>query len=207
MKSLFKNREEAALLLAKKLERYRDTNALVLAIPRGGVPIGKVIAEKLNIPLDIVLSKKIGHPFHEEYAVGAVSEDDYIIDMPSEVNLDYQEYFAEEINRLRQVMKDRYKLLRGNRQPLEIKNKIVILTDDGIATGNTIMLAVRMAKRKHAAKIIIAVPVIAPEAEEMLQSKVDEIEALLVPYNFMGVGQFYKNFDQLSDAEVIEQLK
>lgn len=200
----FKNRREAAIMLAGALRDYKNKNVVVLAIPRGGVPLGQVIAKELHVPLDIILSKKIGHPFQKELAIGAVSTEDYIIDTPVKIK---QEYIEEEIANLREGMKNRYVQLRGNKKPLELKEKIVIIIDDGIATGNTAMLAVRMARRRKASRVIVAAPVISKEAEEMLKKEADKVVALEMPYNFRAVGEYYEDFQPLTDEEVMEMLK
>jgi putative phosphoribosyl transferase len=204
MNHLFKDRTEAGLRLGQRLKESKYTNGLVLAIPRGGIPVGCGIARELGIPLDIILSKKITHPFHSEYAIGAVSLDDYILEKPKDVST---EYINSEIQQIRTLLEDRYQELTGNDQPLPVKDKTIILTDDGIATGKTILLAVRMVRKRGASNIVVAAPVVAPEAMELLQREVEVIITLLVPDDFMGVGQFYKDFHQLTDEEVIPLLK
>lgn len=200
----FKNRREAAILLAGALSDYKNKNLVVLAIPKGGVPFGQVIAKELHVPLDIILSKKIAHPFQKEFVIGAVSTEDYVIDTPVKVK---QEYIDEEISSLREVMKNKYSLLRCSKKPIELKDKIVIIVDDGIATGNTAVLAVRMARRRKASRVIVASPVISREAEEILKKEADKVVALELPYKFKAVGEYYEDFQKLTDEEVIEMLK
>jgi putative phosphoribosyl transferase len=203
MNSLFKNRTDAAKKLVALLTEYKNQDAIVLAIPRGGVPIGHMIAKELNIPLDIALSKKIGHPLHSEFAIGAVSQNESIIN--PEINVP-QEYIDAEIKKLREFLKERYKLLKGNIDFPDLKNKIVIITDDGIATGNTMLVTVKMIQKQQPAKIIVATPVMSPRAVEILRDEVDDIVAVAVPEYFRGVGQFYHDFYQVSDEEVIAIL-
>lgn len=200
----FKNRLEASLMLAERLQEYKNENGLVLAIPRGGVPIGYIISKELKFPLDIILSKKIGHPFQKEYAIGAVSIEDFIIDAPANVK---PEYIESEIQNIRNILKERYKALRGNHKPEPVKDKTVILTDDGVATGKTMLVAIRMIRKLEAKKIIVATPVIAPEAESLLKKEADRVVAIMIPPDFRGVGQFYDDFHQIPDEEVIELLR
>ena len=148
------DRIEAGLLLADKLKKYQNSNTIVLAIPRGGVPIGNVIAKSLHLPLDLILSKKIPHPFNKEFAIGGVSWDETIVDEQSGVPEDYIE---KEIVRSRQLLHEKYERYMGNREPLEVMGKNVIVVDDGIATGNTLLACINMLKKKNPLKIIVAV--------------------------------------------------
>ena len=154
---ILKDRIEAGLKKTKKLKKYQNSNTIVLAVPRGGVPVGYVIAKNLHLPLDIVLSKKIGHPNNKEFAIGAVSSDSMIIDEHPNI---LKKYIDSEIIRLRQLMKHKYELYMGNRKPLDVKGKNIILVDDGIATGNTLLASINMLRKKNPAKIIVATPVI-----------------------------------------------
>ena len=199
---IFKDRIEAGNLLADKLKPYKSDTAVVLAIPRGGVPIGYEIAEQLNLPLEVVLSKKIGHPLHKEYAIGAVTMKNKILsDAASEVSANYIE---EETKRIRALLSKRYKDYYGQRKPLQLKNKTLIVVDDGIATGNTILSTIAMLKDEQPKKIIVAVPVASQSALQKLQNSavIDEVICLTVPTHFRAVGQFYQNFDQVDDLEV-----
>ena len=126
---ILKDRKEAGLLLSEKLEKYQDTETLILAVPRGGVPIGYEIAKNLNLPLDIILSKKIGHPLNKEFAIGAVSLDSTIIDPYPDIS---NAYIDAEIKHIRELLQEKYALYMGNRKPVDIKGKNVIIVDDGI---------------------------------------------------------------------------
>lgn len=201
---ILKDRIEAGMLLSDKLKKYQDSNTVILAVPRGGVPVGYVIAKKLNLPLDIVLSKKIPHPFNKEFAIGAVSLDSMILDEHPDVP---KEYINEEIVRLRRSLDEKYKLYAGNREPLDIKGKNVIIVDDGIATGNTLLASIEMLRKRKPAKIIVAVPVVPEDVVEIFQEKADEFVYILAPRYFRGVGGFYEEFGQVEDVEVIRILK
>lgn len=201
---MFKDRYEAAMLLAKKLEKYKNKNSVILAVPRGGVPIGYQIAKELNLPLDIILSKKIGHPSNPEFAIGSVSLHGTIInDNISNVS---QEYINTEAEIIMKSLKTKFKLYMGDRKQTDIKGKTVIIVDDGIATGNTILVTLDMLKKSHPKEIIIAVPVAPNDTANKLAKLVDEFICLEIPEYFMGVGQFYQNFSQISDQEVIKFL-
>ena len=196
---MLKDRIEAGLLLSEKLKKYQNSNSVVLAVPRGGVPIGAVIAKSLHLPLDIVLSKKIGHPYNKEFAVGAVSMDSTIIDEHTGVP---NAYIEEEIVRLRKLLRGNYERYMGNRQPLDIKGKNVILVDDGIATGNTLLVSINMLRKQNPAKIIVAVPVLPYDTVKVFEENTDEFVYLIASKNFRGVGGFYEEFNQVEDEEV-----
>jgi len=199
-----RNREEAALILADRLEKYQGQKGVVLAIPRGGVPIGAPIAKRLGMPLEVTVSKKIGHPANPEFAIGAVSLDDVEVDDRIDVP---QEYIRREVERIRQGLHKKYRLFMGNRHPVELKDRVVIIVDDGIATGKTLLSTVNMVKKQQPRKIIVAVPVAPLSAVEKFRSIVDEVVCLLIPPFFQAVGQFYREFMQVSDEEVIALLQ
>jgi predicted phosphoribosyltransferase len=205
---MFINREEAANLLVNKLMDYKgNKDAVIVAIPRGGVPIGYEIAKKLKVPMEIVLSKKIGHPFNKEYAIGAVTLKNSILsDAALEVS---QVYIHEETERIRDLLKQRLEWCYGDKKPLELNDKIVILVDDGIATGNTMISCIQLIHLQKPSKIIVALPVAPPSAFKKIKEmdKVDEAICLSTPINFQAVGQFYEEFNQVDDNEVIELLK
>jgi predicted phosphoribosyltransferase len=201
---ILKDRIEAGLLLSEKLKKYQNSNTIVLAVPRGGVPVGYVIAKNLHLPLDIVLSKKIGHPNNKEFAIGAVSSDSMILDEHPNIP---RKYIDSEIIRLRQLMKHKYELYMGNRKPLDVKGKNIILVDDGIATGNTLLASINMLRKKNPAKIIVATPVIPYENVPVFEKNTDEFIYLIASKYFTGVGGFYEVFNQVEDNEVIELLR
>jgi predicted phosphoribosyltransferase len=202
-KQLVKDRTEAGFLLSEKLKKYQNTNSVILAVPRGGVPVGFVISKTLHLPLDIVLSKKIGHPNNKEFAIGAVSLDSMILDEHPEVP---KKYIDHEINKLRQLLQEKYELYSGNRKPIDIENKNVILVDDGIATGNTLLASIAMLRKKNPAKIIVAVPVLPSDTVPLFEKNADEFIYLIASSYFQGVGSLYEEFDQVDDEEVIRML-
>lgn len=200
---MLKDRIEAGMLLAEKLKKYQNSNSVVLAVPRGGVPVASVIARSLQLPMDIVLSKKIGHPFNKEFAIGAVSPETTIVDEHPDVP---QEYIEKEIVRLRKVMQEKYEIYMGNREPLDIKGKNIIIVDDGIATGNTLLVSINMLKKRNPAKIIVAVPVLPYDTVKVFENNTDEFVYLIASKYFRGVGAFYEDFNQVEDEEVIKLL-
>lgn len=204
---MFFDRIEAGNLLAGKLQKYRNEDAIILAVPRGGVPLGYSIAKELNLPLEVILSKKIGHPFNKEYAIGAVTLKSRILsEAADEVPVNYIE---EETERIRELLKKRYNQYCKNRKPIDFKDKILIIVDDGIATGNTILSTIKMLNEENPAKIIVAVPVAPSSAIKKLKNSefINEIICLSMPVNFQSVGQFYENFKQVDDKEVENILK
>lgn len=203
---MYKDRNEAGFLLAKELEKYSKKDAVVLAIPRGGIPLGFIISRHLKLPLEVVLSKKIGHPLHKEYAIGAVTLKSRIL---SEAATDISpDYIEEETKKIRDKLHQRYLDYYGDGKPLPLKNKTLIIVDDGIATGNTILSIIKMLYDEKPDKIVVAIPVAPPDSIRKLKDStfVDEVICPLVPGNFRAVGQFYENFDQVDDAEVKQLL-
>jgi putative phosphoribosyl transferase len=202
MKMMFKDRVEAGELLASRVEKYKDKKAIVIAIPRGGVPLGYIIAQKLNLPLEVVLSKKIGHPTNKEYAIGAVTLKNMILS-DAALNIS-KNYIEDEAKKIRAILAERYKDYYGKKTPLQLKDKIIIVVDDGIATGNTVLSTLEMLQEEKPKKIVIAIPVASQSALQKLQKTafIDDIVCLLTPVNFHAVGQYYENFDQVDDLEV-----
>jgi len=207
---LFKDQISAGEKLAEKLEEYKKRNAIVLAIPRGGVATGYGLAKKLNFPLDIIVTRKIGAPDNPELAIGAVGETKGSLwlnnDLISQLNVS-QEYIDSEIKIQKQEIKRREKVYRQNRTALNLKDKVVILVDDGLATGATMIAAVREIRNFQPEKIIVAVPVAPDDTIEMLKKEADEVISLHTPRLFFSVGQWYQNFKQYTDKEMIELLK
>lgn len=207
---LFKDRTQAGELLGQQLSVYaRCGNAVVLALPRGGVPVGYAVAKTLDIPLDMFLVRKLGLPGNEEYAIGAIAGGDArILRAETIAELKLAPATIEAIaQRERCELERREALYRGNRPALPLRQHIVILVDDGVATGATIEVAARAVRAAQPLRLIIAIPVAPIETLQQLQSAVDEVVCLYTPEPFYSVGQWYEEFDQTSDREVIALLQ
>ena len=206
---MFKSRIDAAKQLVPKLKKYKgNKDAIILAIPRGALEMGAVLRDELKIPLDIVVTKKIGAPGNEEYAIGVVGPDG-----GKSVNRDAlsaygipDEYVDDEAARLTHVIKRRYEDYRGDKELPDLKGKTAIIIDDGIATGFTTLAAVQYVRRQNPKKIVLAVPVAATDSYEKLKKEVDEMICLDIRSDFYAVGQFYEHFAQVSDEKAIELL-
>ncbi len=206
---MFRDRVEAGRQLAQKLLQYRDKSAVVLALPRGGVVVGFEVARALAVPLDIIAVRKIGHPYHPEYAIGAVDENGARILNEMETATVDKKWLAEKTEREMQEAKRRSTVYRGGKIPESLAGKVVILVDDGIATGLTMRLAVRSVRAQKPEKITVAVPVAPADSLAVLKDEgADEIIVLEPPETFMGaVGSHYIRFDQTTDEEVIALLQ
>jgi len=202
----FTNRKEAGTELAGRLITYRDADVVVLAVPRGGLPVGAMVAKSLGAPLDVALSKKIGHPYNPEYAIGAVSLTDMVLTGEPGVP---EAYITQQVQQIRRQLRQRYEAYHKNRLPVPLKDKVVILVDDGMATGNTIQVLTKLIFQQHPAKIVVAIPVAPPAAVAKIREEphVDEVVCLYSPDDFRAVGQYYLHFYQVSDEEAIELLE
>jgi predicted phosphoribosyltransferase len=207
---IFRDRTDAGKYLATKLLNYKDRqDVLVLALPRGGVPVAFEVAQVLRVPLDIFLVRKLGVPGHEELAMGAISTGG--VRVLNEDTVDYlnipehiiDSIAAEELKEL----KRRERAYRGNRPEPDVKGKTVILIDDGLATGSTIRAAAQALRPQQPARIIVAVPVSAPETCDEYRIGVDEIICAVTPEPFVGVGMWYLDFSQTTDEEVRDLLE
>jgi len=206
----FRDRRDAGRQLAKLLRPYADLDqTIVLGIPRGGVPIAFEIASALHLPMDIFLSRKLGVPGQEQLAFGAVTlGEGRFIDKPLMIAMRISESEMERITQeTRAILKERNILYRGSQPPLRVEGKTVILVDDGIATGANIYAAAVMLRQMHASRLIIAVPVAPLSTSEWLSSISDEFIAITKPEDFYAVGQFYGQFPQVSDEEVVSLLR
>jgi putative phosphoribosyl transferase len=205
----FKDRYDAARQLLPKLEKYKgEKAAILLAIPRGALEMGALLRDELNIPLDIVVTKKIGAPGNDEYAIGSVGPDGSI-QANQEAMSNYgipHSYVDGEAKRLHHMIRCRYKDYRGDPNPPNLKNKIVIVIDDGIATGFTTLAAIQYIRKQAPQKIILAVPVAATDSHDRLKKEVDEMICLQVRDDFYAVGQFYETFNQVEDEEAKKLL-
>jgi putative phosphoribosyl transferase len=200
---MYADRIEAGLVLAGKLKKYAGEPGVILAVPRGGVPLGFIVARELKLPLELLLSKKIGHPNNPEYAIGAVSLTDRVLIPHAGVS---DTYIESETTRLRQKLRENYIKFMGDKKPSNLENKILIVVDDGIATGNTLMSTIKMLRNSKPARIIVAAPVAPQSAVNKLSKVVDELVIPLIPKEFYGVGSFYEDFTQVTDEEVIRYL-
>ena len=199
----FYDREEAGMQLAAKLRKFQHESGIVLAVPRGGVPVAYYVAKEPGFPIEIILTKKIGHPSNKEYAIGAASLYDYFIVPHEEVT---EAYIKEEVENIRMRLKEMHRIFMDDEQPANVEGKTVIVVDDGIATGNTLLGTVQLLRRGKPGKIIIAAPVASKSAVAKLQQEVDEVITVLSPEIFYGVGAFYEDFSQVTDEEVLDYL-
>lgn len=208
----FRDRRDAGRALADAfLSRdYRDRpDVLVLALPRGGVPVAFELAEALDAPLDLMLVRKLGLPGHEELAMGAIASGGVRV-LNREV-VEHAQVPADVIDRVSREetreLKRREHAYRGDRPPPNVQDKRIIVVDDGLATGSTMFAAVRALRAQDPAAVIVGVPVAPPETCDALRREVDEIVCAQTPQDFRGVGQFYDDFDQTTDDEVIHLLR
>jgi len=204
---MFKDRAEAGRLLAQKLLPYRNSNQIVVALPRGGVVPGYEIAKALNIPLDIFFVKKIPSPYNKEAGIGAVSENGYyFVDPNAKKMLNISDsYIQNAIKEVLQKIKEKRAIY--NKPRLDYKDKEIILVDDGVATGSSMLLAIDALKKEGAKKIIVAAPVAPLDVANRLKEVANNAVFLETPTIFNAVGEFYEDFHQLSDSEVLEILK
>ncbi len=204
----FRDRVDAGRRLAALLTRYQNQDAVVYALPRGGVPVAREIADALNCPLDLIIIRKIGHPSNPEYALGAIAEDGLLVVKEEELARLDRDWFAAEKQRQLQEAGRRRQLYLGGKQPLSAAGKIAILVDDGIATGSTMLVAVKKVRREKPAKIVVAVPVSPKDTARRFAKEVDEFVAVSIPETFWGaIGYYYDDFTQVSDEEVMALLQ
>jgi putative phosphoribosyl transferase len=201
---MFKDRKDAALQLIDPLLKYKGMDGVVLAIPKGGVPIGYIIARELNMPLQVNLIKKIGHPHQPEFAIGAVSMEGVVIDENIPV---YQEYIENESRRIQEHLKQQFEKYMMDKKPVDLDGKVVIIADDGIATGYTVLASIKMIRNKNPEKIVVAAPVAPPRSVRMLEEYADEVICLYTPEFFQAVGQFYQDFRDVSEEDVMDLLQ
>ena len=206
MKMQFRDRDEAGALLAAKLMAYANKpDVIVLALPRGGVPVGAQVAKKLKVPFDVFVVRKLGLPGHPELAMGAIASGgvrvfngDVInaLRIPDEV---INAVTAEEY----QELKRREQSYRDDLPPPEVEGKTVIIVDDGIATGSTMVAAISALRQLNAGRVVVATPTVARSTYDYLRQNADDVVAVIVPEEFYGVGQWYEDFSQTSDEECI----
>lgn len=206
---IFANRTEAGKFLAEKLKKYQKDSPLVFGLPRGGVVVASEIAKTLNAPLDVLIVRKIGAPDQQELAIGAISEKN--ISVFDEKFIKLMEYNREEIKRLRDLeireVERQVNLYRKGKTLVSLKDKTVIIVDDGIATGQTAQVAIKTAALDQPKKIILATPVITSDTFEKLKTRVFEIIYLEKPADLQAISNYYQEFTQISDKEVLDYLE
>ncbi len=204
----FKDRVDAGRRLASALAAYNKADAVVVALPRGGVVLGAEVAKALALPLDLVIPRKIGHPRQPEYAIAAVAECGELASNAGEVERVDPEWFRAEVERQQQEAHRRRQIYLGGRAALKLAGKTAIVVDDGIATGLTMFAALRDIRRAGAARIVVAVPAAPAETVARLRREVDEVVVLAGDEYYLGaVGAYYDDFPQVSDVEVVAVLK
>jgi putative phosphoribosyl transferase len=210
MNARFKDRKDAGRILADKLSKYTNhPNAVVLALPRGGVPVAYEVAQELGLPLDVLIVRKLGVPNHEELAMGAIASGG--IRFLNRSVIESLRILPETLEAVEQrealELMRRESIYRGNRSPIQVEGRIVILIDDGIATGSTMRVAIQLLRAQHVQKIIVATPAAPPSAKWEIEPLVDEFIAVVLPPDFYGVGQFYEDFAQMDDDTIYELVQ
>ncbi|MCD6530319.1 phosphoribosyltransferase [Candidatus Bathyarchaeota archaeon] len=206
---MFSDRREAGEILAENLARLKLKSPVVLAIPRGGVVVGYVVARRLKAPLDVIVPRKLGAPGNPELAIGAVAEDGTVI-LDSSL-IDYlgvdEEYIEEERKRQVEEIKRRLSVYRKRFSRLDVEGRDVIIVDDGIATGATVRAAIASVRGRRPSSLTLAVPVAPPSTIEKLKMEVDHVVCVSTPEPFFAIGQFYRDFRQTTDEEVVLLLE
>jgi putative phosphoribosyl transferase len=207
--ALFEDRGDAGRQLAAAARGYAVEDPLVLALPRGGVPVAYEVAQELGAPMDLLFVRKIGAPGHPEYGIGAVVDGDnpqvVLSEMVDQLGIPAS-YIEQQKRRELEEIERRRRAYLGDREPLAIKGRTVMVVDDGIATGGTVRASLRALRSAEARRLILAVPVAAADTIESLRSEADEILCLATPEPFYAVGMHYRDFDQTSDEEVVRLL-
>ncbi len=204
----FRDRTDAGKKLAQALKTYQGRDGVVYALPRGGVVLGAEVSRALGMPLDLLIPRKIGHPLQPEYAICAVVENGEMVCNQQEVARVDPQWFKQEVEAERQEARRRRELYLGGREPAPVQGKTAIIVDDGIATGLTMEVSIRDARRRQPAHLVVAVPVAPSDTVERMSREVDEFVVLdRSPYYLGAVGAYYDHFHQVSDEEVIALLR
>jgi putative phosphoribosyl transferase len=206
---MFKNRVEAGQLLGTALMQLADEDVVVLGLPQGGVPVAREVARALAAPLDVIVVRKLGVPGQPEFAMGAIGEGDVsfidwgVVSAAGVTGVQLSRVIQSE----REVLERRALLLRGDREPQDLEGRVVVIVDDGMATGSTVKAAVRVTRALGAARVIVAAPVAPADTVDDLRSVSDAVVVLETPEPFYAIGQFYDDFSQTSDSEVLAALR
>jgi putative phosphoribosyl transferase len=205
----FRDRHQAGQALARELTRYRDDpDVVVLGLPRGGIPVAFEVARELHARLDVFVVRKLGLPGHEEFAMGAIATGGVRVLNPDVAEFSIPQAAIDAVvAREQRELERREKLYRDNRAPLALADRVVILVDDGLATGSSMRAAIQAVKQQHPRRVVVAVPVAAADTCADLRDEVDEVVCAATPHPFQAVGLWYANFDQTTDAEVHELLE
>lgn len=203
--TVFKNRTESGKKLADALREFKNTNAIVLALPRGGVVVAKEVARELNLPLDIIVTRKIGAPGNDEYAIGAIDKNGNGVWNETERAYVDKKWLEHKVVKEKDEALRRWNTYRKGMGSLDLKNKTAIIVDDGIATGLTMQAAVAYAKHEGVKKVVVAIPVASAESLRALKNEA-KLYVLEAPIFFFAVGEWYEDFPQVSDEEVISIL-
>jgi putative phosphoribosyl transferase len=205
---LLNDRKDAGIKLAKALEKYQGMDVVIFALPRGGVVLGAEIAHKLNAPLDLVITKKIGHPSNPEYAICAVAEQGEPICNSFELSRVDPIWFQNELQRIRDEIRRRREEYLGEAREYNLDGKIAIIVDDGIATGFTMMAAIMELKKRKPKSVVVAIPVTPFDTAQKLLALAYDLVSLDIDRNYLGaVGAYYRDFSQVEDREVVTLLK
>jgi putative phosphoribosyl transferase len=207
---ILKDRKQAGIQLAAELLRFKEQDPVVLALPRGGVPVGFEVAKALGAPLDLILVRKIGAPFQPELAVAAVVDGERMELVINEDVLAALDLSEEDIRKqAKQEVEEierRQRLYLGGRERVRVRGRTVLVVDDGIATGATMRASLRAVRRREPSRLVLAVPVAPAETVDQLRREVDEVVCLAMPSPFGAIGQFYVDFRQVGDDEVRDLL-
>jgi putative phosphoribosyl transferase len=200
---MFKNRIQAGKALARELKEFKNSNAVVLAIPKGGVPVGYEIARELDLPMEIIFIKRLNSPHDSDYGIGFVGINESYLDLYDGVS---ESHVRQETEKIREKL-EQMKIKFGAEGPqVNLKDRVVILVDDGIGIGETILASLHIIKKSSPKKIIVAVPVASRLARQNLELSADAVVCLLIPEQFHGLAAYYEQFDPVSDEEIVDYM-